>query len=67
MGVSRGGDHVWVYSFGKVYESHWDKEAGSGLYTAVPMEDFIWLSGIVVIPKDSNHLLNMTPVLCKAS
>jgi len=65
IGMSRGGEHVWVFSYGKVYESHWDKEPGSGLYTAIPLPDFAWLSGIIVVPPDSNHLLTMSEVICK--
>lgn len=64
LGMSRGGSHVWIYSYGKVFESHWDKEAGNGLYTAINLRDFAWLSGIVVIPPDSHHLLNITKVKC---
>lgn len=64
VAMSRGGTYVWVYSYGKVYESHWDKAFNSELYTAVPLNDFIWLSGIVVIPPDSHHLLNFGPLKC---
>lgn len=64
IGMSRGGEHVWIYSFGKIYESHWDREAGSGLYTGVNLSKFAWLSGIVVVPPDSNHLLKMSKVVC---
>lgn len=65
LGMSRGGTHVWLYSSGKVYESHWDKEPASGLYTAVDLNAFIWLSGIIVVPPDSHHLLPLSKVECK--
>lgn len=64
IGMSKGGTHVWIYSLGKVYESHWDREAGSGLYTGVDLTKFAWLSGIVVVPPDSLHLLKMSKVTC---
>jgi hypothetical protein len=56
-----------MYSFAsdKVYESHWDREFGSGLYTAMPLHQFPWLSGIVVVPPDSHSLLTMAEVNCK--
>ena len=65
LGMSRGGTHVWLYSYGKVYESHWDKEPDTGLYTAVELNAFPWLSGIIVIPPDSHHLLPLSKVECK--
>ena len=48
-GVSRGGKHTWLYSFGKIYEVHWDK-IGADLYEATNLEDFAWLSGALVPP-----------------
>jgi len=65
IGMSRGGEHVWVFSYGKVFESHWSQEAGNGLYTAVKLSDFVWLSGVIVVPTDSSHLLTMSKVECK--
>lgn len=64
LGMSRGGLHVWVYSLEKIYESHWDKEANDGLYTAVRLNEFEWLSGIIVVPPDSHHLLKVSTVKC---
>lgn len=64
LGMSRGGTHVWIYSYGAVYESHWEKAAGDGLYTRVPLNEFEWLSGIIVVPPDSHHLLNVSTVKC---
>ncbi|MFL0796625.1 MAG: hypothetical protein K6L73_03945 [Cellvibrionaceae bacterium] len=65
VGMSRGGTHVWLYASGKVYESHWDREFSNGLYTAMPLNQFPWLSGIVVVPPDSHSLLKMAEVRCK--
>lgn len=64
VGMSRGGTHVWLYSYGKVYESHWDKEAKEGLYTALPLTMFPWLSGVVIVPPDAHHMLTMAKVKC---
>jgi len=64
LGMSRGGMHVWLFSYGKVYESHWDKEYLDGLYTAMPLNQFPWLSGIVVVPPDAQSLLTMSKVKC---
>ena len=52
VGVSRGGKHTWLYSFGKVYEVHWDK-IGAELYEATNLEDYAWLSGALVVPPDA--------------
>jgi len=65
LGMSRGGEHVWLYSNGYVYESHWDREPSTGLYTSVPLGRFPWRSGIVVVPPDKHHLLSMSKVVCK--
>ena len=64
LGMSRGGTHVWLYSYGKVYESHWEKESGDGLYTNMPLDQFPWLSGVVIVPPDSQHLLSISTVKC---
>ena len=64
LGMSRGGMHVWLYSYGKVYESHWEKDFNNGLYTAIPLNNFAWLSGIVVVPPDAHALLTMSKVKC---
>jgi len=64
LGMSRGGKHVWLFSKGDVYESHWDREPAGNLYTTVPLEQFIWLSGIVVVPPGKKHLLTMSKVVC---
>lgn len=64
VGMSRGGTHVWLYSYGKVYESHWDREFNNGLYTAMQLSSFPWLSGIIVVPPDAHNLLLMSKVKC---
>jgi len=52
VGVSRGGMHTWLYSYGMVYEVHWDK-VGADLYGTTDIENFEWLSGAIVIPPDA--------------
>jgi hypothetical protein len=52
MGISRGGTHTWLYSFGLVYEAHWDK-VGPELYGTTDIEAFDWLSGAIVVPPDA--------------
>lgn len=52
VGISRGGQHTWLYSSGYVYEVHWDK-VGAELYEATDIESFDWLSGAIVIPPDA--------------
>lgn len=57
VGVSRGGKHLWLFSFGKLYEVHWDK-IGSDLYGATDLEDYSWLSGALVVPPDAISAAN---------
>ena len=65
FGVSRGGQHTWLFSLGKVYEVHWD-EIGSNLYEASPLRTYPWLSGAIVIPLDQASLLvPSTKLKCK--
>lgn len=51
-GLSREGDHTWLYSNGYVYEVH---QSGSGteLYEKTKLYDFVWLNGVIMIPPDS--------------
>lgn len=65
LGMSSGGRHVWLYSKEFVYESHWEKEAGDGLYTKTQLKMFPWLSGIIVVPPDTHNLLTITSTNCK--
>lgn len=66
LGMSRGGSHVWLYSSGQVFESHWDKTAASKeLYSNVSLKNFKWLSGIIVVPPDAHHLMNITKLKCE--
>ena len=64
LGMSRGGSHVWLYSYGKVFESHWDRTSGHGLYTEMELTKFPWLSGIIVVPPDQDHRLTISKVEC---
>lgn len=52
VGVSRGGQHTWMFSLGKVYEVHW-ASVGADLYEASNLETYAWLSGAIVIPPDT--------------
>lgn len=52
VAASRGGQHTWLYSLGKVYEVHWDR-IGPGLYEASSFETYPWLSGAIAVPPDA--------------
>lgn len=56
FGVSKGGEHTWVFSKGNVYEVHWDK-IGTELHEKTPLRMFPWLSGAIVVPPDQALLL----------
>ncbi len=56
FGVSKGGRHTWLFSYGKVYEVHWD-QIGANLYEASPLRSFAWLSSAIVVPSDQVGLL----------
>lgn len=60
FGVSNGGMHTWLFSHGYVYEVHWDA-IGTSLYEKTPLNLFPWLSGIIIVPKDSVSLLKSLP------
>lgn len=61
MGVSKGGMHTWLYSLGQVYEVHWDK-VGADLYETTDIEEFGWLSGVIVVPPDAYASANFDKV-----
>ncbi len=51
--VARGGKHMMIMINGFVYELHWDKLATDpDVLQATPLENFEWLSGVVLIPTD---------------
>ena len=56
FGVSRGGKHTWLFSAGWVYEVHLD-QVGKGLYEAIPLRNFSWLSGAIVVPGEQAPFL----------
>lgn len=77
FGLSRGGKHTWLYSYGKVYEVHWD-QIGKTLYEARPLrspvkspatrraESHLWLDNIIIIPPSlTPQLQSMTKVKCR--
>jgi len=64
FGVSRGGRHTWLFSYGKVYEVHWNN-VGADLYEASPLQSYNWLSGVIVIPKEQEvYLENIDTLGC---
>jgi hypothetical protein len=49
--AARGGTHMAVVVYGKVYEVHWStRPTSEDVITATPLEEFDWLSGAVVVP-----------------
>lgn len=48
---AKGGRHMAVVVYGKVYEVHWTVFATSkDVITAVPLEEWGWMSGAIVVP-----------------
>lgn len=49
--AARGGRHMGVVVYGKVYDVHWsERPTSKDVITDEPLEDWAWLSGAVVIP-----------------
>ena len=49
--AARGGRHMAVIVDGDVYEVHWSSPSTSdGLITAKPLEDWAWMSGVILRP-----------------
>ncbi len=48
-GLARGGTHTFLYSFGMVFEVHWDK-IDADLYERSSFYSFAWLSGLLLTP-----------------
>lgn len=49
--AAKGGMHMAVLVYGKVYEVHWTTSAESeNVITAVPLEEWGWMSGAIVVP-----------------
>ena len=57
FGLTRGGTHTFLFSYGEVFEVHWAEE-GAKLYGKVAFTDYEWLSGALVVPPDSNFSLD---------
>jgi hypothetical protein len=55
-GLARGGMHTFLLSYGMVFEVHWN-QIGAGLYERSPFYDYKWLSGVVIVPDDSDFSL----------
>jgi hypothetical protein len=56
FGVTRGGTHTFLFSYGMVFEVHWDG-SGASLYGHKSLFSYPWCSGAVVIPPDSHLIL----------
>lgn len=56
-GISRQGDHTWLYSDGHVYEAHWN-DIGKDIFEKSRIEDFVWNSSLIVVPPDALSLLD---------
>jgi hypothetical protein len=52
-GLARGGYHTFLYSYGDIYEVHWDQERDN-LYERSPFHGYAWLSGLMLTPPDSD-------------
>lgn len=49
--AAKGGQHMAVVVYGKVYEVHWTTSATSkAVITDVPLEEWGWMSGAIVVP-----------------
>lgn len=57
FGIARGGFHTFLFSYGEVFEVHWD-QIGTGLYGKTAFKDYEWLSGALIVPPDSNFTSN---------
>lgn len=56
-GISRSGDHIWLFSKGYVYEAH-SGEKGKDIFDKTRIENFIWNSSLIIVPPDSFSLLD---------
>jgi hypothetical protein len=54
-GISRGGDHTWLFSFGEVFEVPFEEE-GAKLYGKKLLKNFNWFSGCILTPQDSTFV-----------
>jgi len=51
-GIARGATHTFLFSYGEVFEVHWEHE-GAKLYGSRSFKDYNWFSGALIIPPDS--------------
>ena len=63
VGMSRKGDHTWLFSLGSVYEVHWSN-VGEGLYEVRKLPNFPWNANLIVVPPDMVSLLKMSSLKC---
>ena len=61
---ARGGMHTFLFSYGDIYEVHWD-QIGINLYESKPLKNSAWVDGVIVIPPLEAVKLKITEVICK--
>ena len=59
IGVSSRDKHVWMFSYGRVYEAHWMKE-GKDIYEDRPLIKWPWVDNIIVVPPDERSQLSQS-------
>ncbi len=63
VGMSRGDTHTWLFSKGDIYEVHWDA-VGADLYEKTAIENFPWLSSIIIVPPDGASAISLAALPC---
>lgn len=63
VGMSRKGMHNWLFSYGSVYEVHWEN-VGKDLYEIRKLANFPWNSSLLIVPPDAIPLLKMSSIKC---
>lgn len=58
-GMARGGTHTFLFSYGEVFEVHYEEE-GAKLYGKKAFKDYNWFSGCLLTPQDSTF--NSDPI-----
>lgn len=66
VGMSRGDTHTWLFSKGYIYEVHWDG-IGSNLYEKTTIENYPWLSSIIILPPDGVSAISLAALRCACS
>lgn len=63
VGMSRGDTHTWLFSKGFIFEVHWDG-IGATLYEKTLLEDYPWLSSIIIVPPDGVSMIPLAVLPC---